>query len=265
MVLRFLGVLLLIIVLGLLAFAALRPDATLVVGDEPVETTNDGDVVIDVEAAAVSFVNLTDDAATGFARIIGDFINQLYNVPQNSIVRVIMVIGGVILLLAGWRIYDWVIVIAGIVIGAATAVALVGENNTIMMVAALLIGGLIGAVIAVFAYYVAVFFIGAYIGLLLAGTIATSLDMTPVSVWILLLAALLGGILLLTLSYEMLVLLSSLVGAQLIVIALALQPQTLWIIGLTLAGIVLQALITRRYGYSVVRRPLRNPFRRAII
>jgi hypothetical protein len=227
---------------------------------EPVIETQGEDVIIDGEQLAAGLINVAGDAATGVSRIFDDFINRLYSVPRNDIVRVLMVIGGAILLIAGWRIYDWIIVFAGFIIGASTAMALVPDTNTVMSIAALLIGGLIGALLGYFAYYLAVFFIGAYVGILLLGTIATSLGWTPVNLIVLALAALIGGLLMLALSFELLVLLASLVGAQMIVIALGLQPQGFWILGLTVLGVIIQVFATRRFGYTLRRRPVRRVF-----
>jgi hypothetical protein len=227
---------------------------------EPVIETQGDTVIIDGEQLAAGLINIADDAATGFSRVFNDFINQIYTIPRNDIVRVLMVIGGAILLVFGWRVYDWIIVIAGFVIGASTATALVPDTNLVLSIAALLIGGLVGALLGYFAYYVAVFFIGAYIGILLLGAIATSLGWTPVNLIVLGVAALLGGLLMLALSFELLVLLAALVGALLIVIALGLQPQGFWILGLTLLGIFVQAYATRRFGYNLRRRPMRRIF-----
>ena len=56
---------------------------------EPVIETQGEDVVIDGEQLAAGLINVADDAATGFSRIFDDFINRLYTMPRNDLVRVL--------------------------------------------------------------------------------------------------------------------------------------------------------------------------------
>ena len=113
-----------------------------------------------------------------------------------------------------------IVVIAGIVV-CDVALSLVTTSETLVMIGAMIIGGIIGALLGVFLYYVAVFVIGAYIGIVLTGAVIDMLSSTPPSPVILLIGAVVGGLLLIGLSFEFLVLLSSLVGAQMLALASA--------------------------------------------
>jgi hypothetical protein len=82
----------------------------------------------------------------------------------------------------------------------------------------------------------------------------------PLPYWALLIVLVIGGLIMLMLSYELLVVLSSVLGAQLLVIGLGLSPASLWILGLALLGILLQTGLMRRFGYGFRRRSSRPLF-----
>jgi hypothetical protein len=212
-------------------------------------------IEIDVDAVAEGAVGLAESAAEVSAGALQDFLARLAEVPQNDAARVLLVIGGVVLLIAGWRIYEFIIVLAGLLMGASVGLALVGESEMLIQAAALLIGGLIGAALAVFLYYVAVFLIGAYIGIILTGAIAVALGVDPVSSLVILIGAIVGGLLLLALSMELLILLSALVGAQLLSLGLGLGPE--WTLIFAVLGVIVQLIAARSFGYDIRRRPRR--------
>jgi hypothetical protein len=205
----------------------------------------------DSDAVAEEIVDLTVETAESTAFTMEALLNRLTETPKSDLVRVLMVVGGVVLLVAGWRIYDFVVILAGILIGASIAVALIGSDNTLLNIAALLIGGLIGAVLSAFMYYAAVFVIGAYIGIVLTHALVIALGSQPIAL-VLLLGGLIGGVLLLGLSFEFLVLISSLVGAQLLSLGLGLG--VIWTVVFTIVGIVVQLGLMRSYRYEF-RRP----------
>jgi hypothetical protein len=166
----------------------------------------------------------------------------------------LLVVGGVILLAGGWRVYDYIVVIAGFLIGAAIALSLVTSESTLITIAAILTGGLIGAFLAIYAFALGVFLIGAYVGIVLTGALAG--ELSPL---ILLLGGIIGGLLLLRLSFHFLVVVSSVVGAQMLTLGLALEP--IWTIILAIGGIILQMYLIRYNNHSYRRRP-KNPLRR---
>jgi hypothetical protein len=212
-------------------------------------------IEVDVEEAAQSAVELTESAAQATANVVTDLVNRLTEVPRSDVVRILFVIGGVLLLVAGWRIYEFIILLAGILIGASVGAALVGQSELVLQVAAALVGGLIGAVLAIFLYYLAVFFIGAYVGIILTNAIAVALGAEVVSALVLFIGALIGGLLLLALSIELLILLAVVVGAQLLVLGLGLGAE--WILIFIIVGVIVQLMATRYYGYNIRRRPRR--------
>ncbi|MGB7339939.1 MAG: hypothetical protein WBC91_13670 [Phototrophicaceae bacterium] len=226
--------------------------------DPPVDT--DGDtIVIDTEQAANTIIAVTESTAEGISQLIAQFLNRLFSISQNQYVQVVMVIAGVILLFAGWRIYNWIIVLASALIGGTFALAAVGNDAGIIIeVAAFIIGAVIGGALGYFLYYFAVFMVGAYIGIVFTTLIAQSFGLLPLAPLVLIIIAVIGGIIMVALSFELLVVLASLLGAQLIVLALVLTPTLFWLVTLTLIGIVLQISLTRRAGYSVRRRPSRR-------
>jgi hypothetical protein len=243
--LLFVGVLLIIgivLIVFLVSTSRVTPDGTIVV--DPIDANELGETAVEVSEATSQ--NLAD--------MFSDFVARLYTIPRNDVVRVLMVIGGAFLLLAGWRFYNWIIILAGVFIGGSLAVAIVNSPDTNIDIIAFLIGAVIGAALATLLYRVAVFFIGGYFGVIFASMVANSLGWGPLPYWALLIVLIIGGLIMLTLSSELLLVLASVLGAQLIVIALGLTPASLWILGLALLGIILQSGIMRRFGYGFRRR-----------
>ncbi|MCL4248997.1 MAG: hypothetical protein KJ065_12695 [Anaerolineae bacterium] len=206
-------------------------------------------------------VDLTVQAAEGTVSFIQDLLIRLSQPPRSDLARVLLLIGGVLLLVAGWRIYDFVIIVAGAIIGGLVATALVPGDGGLIDIAAFLVGALIGVGLAVVFYYGAVLLIGAYVGIMLVTAFALALGAGGVSDIVVLLGALVGAVIMLSLSFEFLVLLSALVGAQLIVQALGLAP--IWLLLLIILGAIIQFALVRafRYEFRRRRRPL---FSRAV-
>ena len=201
---------------------------------------------------AEDLVEATVAATENTAETLQEFVDQLLQPPESELVQVLMVLGGVLLLVVGWRIYDYIILVAGFLMGASIAVSLVTTDSEWMMLLIFLIGGLVGLALSYFLYQIAVFIIGAYLGILLTSSLAIALDLTPVSALALLIGGLIGGIILLGLSFELLVLVSAVVGAQLLTLALNLDG--IWTVILALIGIVVQFGLMRSFKYSFRRR-----------
>lgn len=216
----------------------------------------------EVGEAAEDAVDLTIDAAETTVTFIQDLLNRIAQPPTSDLARVLFVIGGLLLLIAGWRIYDFVIVLAGAVIGGTIAAALVSGNSAVVDIAAFVIGALLGAGLAIVFYYAAVLLIGAYVGIVLITALYAAIGAAPASDIVLLLGAILGAVIMLALSFEFLVLFSALVGAQLLVYGLGLDP--IWILLLAVIGAALQFILTRTFKYELRRRP-RPLFRRRAV
>jgi hypothetical protein len=215
-----------------------------------------------VEEAAEEIVDLAVEGAESTVNLLEQFLQRLTTAPQSSLVRALMLIGGLALLVGGWRVYDFVVIIAGFFIGGLLAVALLDSPDPVLTVAALLIGGVLGMLLSYFLYYAAVFLIGAYIGIVLTDALATALALTPVSALALLIGGIIGGLVLIGLSFEFLVLLSALVGAQMLSLALGLSAG--WTLIFAVIGIIIQLVLIRSFRYDFRRRRRRFvPFRRA--
>jgi hypothetical protein len=211
------------------------------------------------EDLAGDIVDVTVDAAETTTGVFGDILESLTTVPRSDVIRVLFIIGGLILLVGGWRIYDYVIVIAGFIVGAALASAIFVTDSTLLDLVVVLVGGLIGALLSVFLYYVAVFLIGAYLGIVLTSAGAAALNLAPVSSAALLIGGVIGGLILLGLSVEFVLVLAAVVGAQLVALGLGLNAT--WTLILAAIGILLQIMLTRAFRYQIRRR--RRPlFRR---
>src|SRR5262249_53165608 len=78
----------------------------------------------------VPLVTGTINAAEATTDILVNFFNRLTETPQSTLMRVIMIVVGLVLLVAGWRVYEFIIVIAGAMVGAAIATSLITTNDT---------------------------------------------------------------------------------------------------------------------------------------
>jgi hypothetical protein len=81
---------------------------------------------------------------------------------------IVLLLGGVLACFAGYRLFRIVLGIYGFILGAMVASSVVGVSNTNGMLAAAFAGGLVGAVVLVFAWFVGVSLVGAGIGVLVA-------------------------------------------------------------------------------------------------
>ena len=77
-------------------------------------------------------------------------------------------LGGALACFAGYRLFRIVLGIYGFILGAMIASSMMGVSNTIGMIVAALVGGLVGALILMFAYFVGIALVGAGLGALVA-------------------------------------------------------------------------------------------------
>ena len=77
---------------------------------------------------------------------------------------ILLVLGGALAWSAGYRLFRVVLAIYGFIFGAMLASSVMGISNTAGMVVAALVGGLIGAAILAFAYFVGIALVGAGLG-----------------------------------------------------------------------------------------------------
>jgi hypothetical protein len=89
---------------------------------------------------------------------------QSYELPA----AILLVLGGALSCLAGYRLFRTVLSAYGFILGAMFASSMMGVTNTAGMVIAAIVGGLIGALILAFAYVVGIALAGAGLGALVA-------------------------------------------------------------------------------------------------
>ena len=92
---------------------------------------------------------------------------------------IILVLGGLMSCFAGYRVFRVVLGFFGFVLGALLASSVMATDQTVWMIGAAIVGGIIGALILVAAYFVGVALIGAGVGALVANLIWASLAREP--------------------------------------------------------------------------------------
>jgi Domain of unknown function (DUF4203) len=89
---------------------------------------------------------------------------QSYQLPA----AILLVLGGALSCFAGYRLFKIVLGIYGFVLGAMLASSAMGATNTTGMIVAALVGGVCGAALLMFAYFVGIALVGAGLGALVA-------------------------------------------------------------------------------------------------
>jgi hypothetical protein len=107
---------------------------------------------------------------------------------------VLLILGGALACFAGYRLFRIVLGLYGFILGALIASSMMGVTNGVNMVVAAIVGGLAGALILVFAYFIGIALIGAGLGALLANAIWNLFQGTEVPWQIALSAAVVGAI-----------------------------------------------------------------------
>ena len=115
-------------------------------------------------------------------------IPATYQLPALAL----LVIGGVIAWAAGYRLFRFVLTLFGFYIGALAATAVMGPGDRTMLVFAALGGGVVGAMIMFFGYFVGVALVGAGIGALSVHMIWTRVGSDP-HAFVVILAAVAGA------------------------------------------------------------------------
>lgn len=91
----------------------------------------------------------------------------------------LLVIGGVIAWAAGYRLFRFVLTLFGFYIGALAATAVLGPSDRTMLILAGVGGGVVGALVMFFGYFVGVALVGAGGGALTVHLISTRLGNEP--------------------------------------------------------------------------------------
>src|SRR3984885_8730241 len=88
---------------------------------------------------------------------------------------ILLVLGGALSCFAGYRLFKIVLGIYGFVLGAMLASSAMGVTNTTGMIVASLVGGVCGALLLMFAYFIGIALVGAGLGALVAHVAWSSL------------------------------------------------------------------------------------------
>lgn len=159
--------------------------------------------------------------------------------PQ--VLRAIMILSGLVLLVAGWRIYRGVVALPGLILGVLIGARFGASEGEIAALIGLLIGAALGSLLALILHDVTVFGLGAYLGATLA------LDLTD---WnptlMIILGGLIGGALLIALFYWLLFAVTAVIGALLLGGALNLSPPITALLGAL--GLIMQYNLARILG-----------------
>jgi len=81
---------------------------------------------------------------------------------------ILLVLGGALSCFAGYRLFKIVLGIYGFILGALLASSMMGVSNTTGMIVAALVGGICGALLLMFAYFIGIALVGAGLGALVA-------------------------------------------------------------------------------------------------
>jgi hypothetical protein len=132
----------------------------------------------------------------------------------------ILLVGGLCSCLAGYRIFRFVLAFFGFVFGALFVGAAMGSDQTLWMIGASLLGGLVGALILFAAYFVGVALIGAGIGAGLAMVLWAAVDREP-GIWPVIILAVIGAVGALAVQRHVIIVATAFAGAQTAVIGAA--------------------------------------------
>ena len=81
---------------------------------------------------------------------------------------ILLTLGGALSCFAGYRLFRIVLAIIGFILGAMVASSMMGVTNTTGMIVAALVGGIAGALVLGFAYFIGIALVGAGLGALVA-------------------------------------------------------------------------------------------------
>lgn len=129
-------------------------------------------------------------------------------------------LGGLLSCFAGYRVFRIVLGIYGFILGALIASSAMGADQTWYMVAAAIIGGVIGAVILILAYFVGVALIGGLLGAGVASVAWAAFGREPGLIAIIIFA-IAGALVALALQRYVVIVATAYLGAQTAIVGVA--------------------------------------------
>ena len=176
---------------------------------------------------------------------------------MNFSIPILSILIGVVILLFGRKLFWLCVAAIGFAAGVELAPHLVQDPSALLSLTIALLLGIIGALLALFLQKIAIAVLGFLAGGKLAGAIAAAffVHYAQHSTIIFVIGGVIGAILLLVLFDWALIVVSSLIGAHLIVyqstIALPQSGSIILFIGLAVVGILVQAASLRRSGATI--------------
>ena len=176
---------------------------------------------------------------------------------MNFSIPIFSILLGVVVLFFGRKLFWLCVAAIGFAAGVELAPHLVQDPSALLSLTIALLLGIIGALLALFLQKIAIAVLGFLAGGKLAGAIAAAFFVHYVqhSTIVFVVGGVIGAILLLVLFDWALIVVSSLIGAHLIVyqstIALPQSGSIILFIGLSVVGILVQAASLRRSGATI--------------
>jgi hypothetical protein len=176
---------------------------------------------------------------------------------MNFSIPVFSILIGVVILFFGRKLFWLCVAAIGFAAGVELAPHLVQDPSALLSLTIALLLGIIGALLALFLQKIAIAVLGFLAGGKLAGAIAAAffVHYAQHSTIIFVIGGVIGAILLLVLFDWALIVVSSLIGAHLIVyqstIALPQSGSIILFIGLAVVGILVQTASLRRSGAAI--------------
>jgi hypothetical protein len=175
--------------------------------------------------------------------------------PAQSLLRIAAILGGVTLMLGGWKIYRYIVALPGFLVGGIAGAQLVhnfSQVNTLVIIG-LLVGGVVGAWLALTLHDIAVFVLGAIGGNYIASIIWNLLSPGEMPLYVELIGAILGGLALSAMAKYWMMLLSAVAGATMV--AWGVYGGILVIIVLFVFGLGVQYGLARSAGEDPFEEP----------
>jgi len=94
-------------------------------------------------------------------------------------VAIVVLVGGIVACFFGYRLFRIVLAFAGFILGGFAFSSIFGMSDTVSMIVAFVVGGLIGAGILIAAYFVGVALMGAALGAVVANLVFAAGDRDP--------------------------------------------------------------------------------------
>ena|SRR2546426_10029238 len=176
---------------------------------------------------------------------------------MNFSIPIFSILIGVVILFFGRKLFWLCVAAIGFAAGVELAPHLVQDPSALLSLTIALLLGIIGALLALFLQKIAIAVLGFLAGGKLAGAIAAAffVHYAQHSTIVFVVGGVIGAILLLVLFDWALIVVSSLIGAHLIVyqstIALPQSGSIILFIGLAVVGILVQAASLRRSGATI--------------